>query len=344
MKRVWWHLSDYISHRRAGEAYRRCLAMAGFEAVDRPEDADLAVLHDDPMNWSDILNRYPGARMKPKVGFAVWEGLALPDVYRAGFALVEEIWTASAFSAEALSQGHVRVKVLPHVVELATFTSADEEWARTRLGLKSDERYFFSIVDAVNPRKNLDALLRVFARVSHSNPDVFLVLKQYRMNVSIGGGARVASIGENINDARMAALHAGALAYVSPHRGEAWGLGLGEAMSHGVPVLATGWSGNMEFMDERNSVPLRFELEPVGERMSRMLPHFRPEMLWARVDEEHMLREMLRLVRRGQDPGMCERARAVTERFSPRRVSRILAGLIRDFAAQAVPASTRPSI
>jgi hypothetical protein len=62
-----------------------------------------------------------------------------------------------------------------------------------------------------------------------------------------------------------------------------------------------------------------------------MLPHFRPEMLWARVDEEHLLREMLRLVRRGPDPRMCERARAVAERFSPRRVSRILAGLIREF-------------
>jgi len=331
MKRVWWHLSDYISHRRAGEAYRRCLPLAGFEAVDRPEDAELAVLHDDPMNWLDILARYPTVRTMPKIGFAVWEGLALPDVYRAGFALVDEIWTASEFSAQALRQGHGRVKVLPHVVEPAGFSSEEQEWARARLGLRPEERYFFSIVDAVNPRKNLDALLRVFARLAHSSPDISLVLKQYRMNLSFGEGRQVVSIGENVSEGRLAALHAGALAYVSPHRGEAWGLGLSEAMSHGVPVLATGWSGNMEFMDQRNSVPLRYALEPVGERMSRMLPHFRPEMVWARIDEEHLLREMLRLVRRGQDPDMCQRARAVAERFSSRRVSRILAGLVREF-------------
>jgi len=330
MKRVWWHLSDYISHRRAGEAYRRCLPLAGFEAVDRLEDADLAVLHDDPMNWPDIFARYPAARTMPKIGFAVWEGLSLPDVYHEGFALVDEIWTASEFSAQALRQGHGRVKVLPHVVEPVGFTPEDREWARARLGLRPEERYFFSIVDAVNPRKNLDALLRVFARLAHSSPGISLVLKQYRMNLSFGGGRQVVSIGENVSEGRLAALHAGALAYVSPHRGEAWGLGLSEAMSHGVPVLATGWSGNMEFMDQRNSVPLRYSLEPVGERMSRMLPHFRPEMVWARVDEEHLLREMLRLVRRGQDSGMCQRARAVTERFSPRRVSRILAGLVRE--------------
>ncbi|PKN42868.1 MAG: hypothetical protein CVU60_03490 [Deltaproteobacteria bacterium HGW-Deltaproteobacteria-18] len=342
MKRVWWYLSDYISHRRAGEAYRRCLAMAGFEAVDRPEDADLAVLHEDPVFWPRIFTEYPVLRERQVVGYAVWEGSTLPEIYRPGLGLVHAVWTASSFSAQVLGQGHPVVQVLPHIVETVVPTAEDFVWAREWLG---GGRYFFSIVDAVNPRKNLEALLRVFVRVrATAGADVRLVVKQYRTDVPLSGLAGVLSLASDLTEGRMAALHAGALAYVSPHRGEAWGLGLGEAMSHGVPVLATGWSGNMEFMDERNSVPLRFELEPVGERMSRMLPHFRAEMLWARVDEEHMLREMLRLVRRGQDPGMCERARAVTERFSPRRVSRILAGLIRDFAAQAVTASTRPSI
>ena len=61
-----------------------------------------------------------------------------------------------------------------------------------------------------------------------------------------------------------------------------------------------------------------------------MLPHFRPEMLWAKVDEQHLQREMLRLIRRGRDPVMCERARAIAERFSLKRVAGILAGLIRE--------------
>jgi glycosyltransferase involved in cell wall biosynthesis len=329
MKRVWWHLSDYISHRRAGEAYRRCLPLAGLEAADRPEDADLAVLHEDPVFWPRIFTENPGLREKPVVGYAVWEGSSLPAIYRPGLGLVRALWTASAFSAQALGQGHEMVRVLPHVVEAVVPTEADRAWARERLGAG---RYFFSIVDAVNPRKNLEALLGVFVRVrARAGPDIRLVLKQYRKNMPLDDLPGVISLGSDLSEGRMAALHEGALAYVSPHRGEAWGLGLSEAMSHGVPVLATGWSGNMEFMDQRNSVPLRYDLEPVGERMVRMLPHFRPEMLWARVDEEHLLREMLRLVRRGQDPAMCQRARAVAERFSPRRVSRMLAGLVGEF-------------
>jgi glycosyltransferase involved in cell wall biosynthesis len=328
MKRVCWLLSDYISHRRAGEAYRRCLALAGFESVDRPDAADLVVVHEDPIFWPALFDRHPVLRARIVVGYAVWEGETLPEVYGPGLGLVREVWTASTFSAQALGQGHPRVRVLPHVVDPVQPGPADLDWARERVG---SAPYFFSVVDAVNPRKNLEALLRVFARVrAVSGTDPRLVLKQYRREVALGTVSGVSVLSGDLSEARMAALHRGALAYVGPHRGEAWGLALSEAMSHGIPVLATGWSGNMDFMDSRNSVPLDFVLTPVGDSMAGLLPHFRPDMRWAVVDEAHLEREMLRLVRRGPDPVMCQRARAVADRFAPARVARILARLVAD--------------
>jgi glycosyltransferase involved in cell wall biosynthesis len=41
--------------------------------------------------------------------------------------------------------------------------------------------------------------------------------------------------------------------YVSLHRSEGLGLTMAEAMSLGKPVIATGYSGNMDFMTEENS-------------------------------------------------------------------------------------------
>lgn len=52
-------------------------------------------------------------------------------------------------------------------------------------------------------------------------------------------------------------------AFVSLHRAEGLGLGLMEAMSFGKPVVATGWSGNMDFMDETNAAIVPYSLTPV---------------------------------------------------------------------------------
>ena len=51
--------------------------------------------------------------------------------------------------------------------------------------------------------------------------------------------------------------------YISLHRSEGFGLPIAEAMSLGKPVIATGWSGNMEFMNNSNSFPVKYELTEI---------------------------------------------------------------------------------
>ena len=51
----------------------------------------------------------------------------------------------------------------------------------------------------------------------------------------------------------MPKLYHAADAFVLPSRGEGWGLPYVEAMSMELPVLATNWSGNTEYMNEDNS-------------------------------------------------------------------------------------------
>ena len=65
--------------------------------------------------------------------------------------------------------------------------------------------------------------------------------------------------------------------YVSLHRSEGFGLTMAEAMLLGKPVIATAYSGNLEFMDRGNSLLIGYELVPVG----RQIGPYPKDLLWA---------------------------------------------------------------
>ena len=62
------------------------------------------------------------------------------------------------------------------------------------------------------------------------------------------------------NDALIAACDS----YVSLHRSKGFGLTAAEAMALGKPVIATGYSGNLDYMTPKNSYLVDFELTPIG--------------------------------------------------------------------------------
>lgn len=60
----------------------------------------------------------------------------------------------------------------------------------------------------------------------------------------------------------MPKLYKRAQAFVLPSRGEGWGRPHMEALSMGIPVLATNWSGPTAFLHEGNSYPI-----PIAEKL-----------------------------------------------------------------------------
>ena len=68
-----------------------------------------------------------------------------------------------------------------------------------------------------------------------------------------------------VYEAALDALYRSADVLLSVHRAEGFGLPLREAMSRGIPVVATGWSGNLEFMDDANSLLVPCRLIPVSD-------------------------------------------------------------------------------
>jgi len=326
MPGVYYHLSRYISHRRAGEAYIRCLRRAGVPLAAGPGDADVAIIHDDPLNYSMILDGW-GARPKRVIAYAVWEAERLPRAYVGPLGLVDEIWTCSEFSRAAFAGDFGNVSVLPHVVERGAVAAGDLAAMRERIGWREGGFYFYAITDSVNPRKNLPGLLRTFAKTFMKAEDVRLVVKQYREPLDLRTVPGVVDVREELSDSMMAALHEVCDCFVSMHHSEAWGLGMSEAMAHGNPVVATGYSGNMEYMDAKNSYPARFEVVPVSGEMRRLIPLYEEGMHWAEPDAGHFA-YLMRRAAAGRDPKVGEKAALITSRFGEEAVARRLVSLL----------------
>jgi hypothetical protein len=76
--------------------------------------------------------------------------------------------------------------------------------------------------------------------------------------------------------------------YVSLHRSEGTGLTITDAMAFGKPVIATSWSGNMDFMDVSNSFPVRYDLVELQHNVGP----YRAGEVWADPSVEHAAEQM----------------------------------------------------
>jgi glycosyltransferase involved in cell wall biosynthesis len=153
-------------------------------------------------------------------------------------------------------------------------------------------------------RKNGIGALRAFATAFGDRSDVVLVLKINGTAKHVELAAEIAKmrpgsvrvVDAYLPYAEVLGLYAACDAFVSLHRAEGLGLGLMEAMLLGKPVIATGWSGSMDFMDDASAALVRFTFTPVLDTQGAYAPRdFSRMQLWAEPDLLHAAKLMRRL-------------------------------------------------
>jgi glycosyltransferase involved in cell wall biosynthesis len=236
------------------------------------------------------------------IGHWAWELPRFPERWYDRFAYYDEIWIASSFIANALSPispGPV-VRIPP---VLTGKQPGSRRAGRERLGVAPDEHLFLFIFDVHShlPRKNPEALVAAFRAAFRPGDRARLVLKCVNADSDPEGMTRIRRLANGLpieihdgywTGAEMRDLMAACDTYVSLHRSEGTGLTITDAMAAGQPVIATGWSGNMDYMTVANSYPVRYRLVEIERNVG---PYAAGEV-WAEPSVEHAAELMRRVV------------------------------------------------
>jgi glycosyltransferase involved in cell wall biosynthesis len=166
---------------------------------------------------------------------------------------------------------------------------------RAEFGLDSDRFYFLFMFDSNSRvhRKNPIACLRAFQKAFPDlDEKVGVVVKSMNLKPDssdsiellnqAGSDPRIKIFSEIFDRQRTIDLMRACDAFLSLHRSEGFGRGLAEAMLLERPAIGTGFSGNLEFMNEENSYLVSYKTIPVGED-----EYFYPQgQVWANPDVE----------------------------------------------------------
>ncbi|MFD0938129.1 glycosyltransferase [Methylobacterium trifolii] len=250
---------------------------------------DKTLIHIQPEPFFDVSYARSGLNKskqdKYRVAYWYWEFEDIPSSWdKAAFAC-DEIWTATEFIATGLRKRFTQpVNVLFPGIEISPFLSMK----RADFGIDQKEFVFifsFHMVSVMD-RKNPIAVIRSFRLAFHDCRDVSLIIKvsfgdRHPKNLEIlkreAKGGKILIIDELYDRDKMLSLVEMGDAYVSLHRSEGLGLSIAEAMLLGIPVVATRYSGNLEFMDDSNSLLVDYSLIT----LDRDYPPYTAGLRWA---------------------------------------------------------------
>lgn len=225
------------------------------------------------------------------VGYWWWELERLPDAWMQIAVQMDELWCSSQFVHDCFARSipDTRRRYVPLVIE-------DPVPSAKRLvdfSLRSNCYTVLSVFDlrSYASRKNPDGMIAAFKLAFGSRDDVQFIMK-------IGGGDKfpeeleclraivatspnIRLLSETMSSADIFALIQRSDVFLSLHRSEGLGMVPAEAALLGTPIVATGWSGVMDFLDRSCAGLVDYSFVPVDQLDNLPAP---PGSLWAEPD------------------------------------------------------------
>jgi glycosyltransferase involved in cell wall biosynthesis len=201
---------------------------------------------------------------------------------------VESEWSRAVFINSGVK---VPIMVVPNCIDVSRYTPKE----RVNTGT-----YQFYSVQQWTERKNGIGLLKAYYNAFKPGDDVVLVLKTYitrmeekqdqasvikghidvlKKSMNLGEYPPVYLVTEKLSVEEMRQLHEQCDCYVLLDRGEGLGLPFMDAAAAANPIIATDYAGSRQFLDNKNSYAVPYQLTYVENMM--WSPFYQGNQLWA---------------------------------------------------------------
>lgn len=224
-----------------------------------------------------------------RVGVWFWELEDVPKPWIKNSRFFDEIWAPSRFIGESLRKVlPVPVIDMPQALRVQPF----EPVPRDVYGLRQGETVFLFVFDAASSveRKNPGGLVRAFQQAFPKTREARLVIKvsrpqaepdnMKRLRQLVAGDPRIILVERTMSRHDLLGLMDAADCYVSLHRAEGLGLTMAEAALLGKPVITTGYSGVLDFLDDKTALLVSHGMTTI----QRDRPPFQKGWRWADPD------------------------------------------------------------
>jgi len=260
------------------------------------------VISEDALNiWNVNLDQIENVRKSLghnsinngiNIGVCFWELSRLDSKLQNGLKWFDGIWVASNFILETFTKYYEKRLVrIPTVIDI---DHSDKKISRNFLGISPDLFVVLVMFDfnSVIERKNPYAAIESFLTAFGDDPSVLLLIKSSNsefntleseaLNFYVSRFKNIRHIKTNYPKSDISKIYSASDCHLSMHRSEGLGLNLMKSMKLGVPVIATNYSGNTDFMNEQNSLLVDFNLVEVGSTLPKEKHAiYRKDFVWA---------------------------------------------------------------
>ncbi len=248
---------------------------------DEPQAARINLIHLNgetvPIALAYMRDVFNGAY---NIGYFFWELSTPAPSQHLALELLDEVWVATEYGVEiyknAVDKPVTNVGMAVEPIDVPS-RAEGRAYVCDRLPVGPDTFVFLAAFDSFSflERKNPHGMVDAFRAAFQEDEDVLLVLKTHNRDFVLdrhqsmvweriveiaSSDPRIVLLNETLKYPDLIKLKVGADCFVSLHRSEGWGFGMIEAMAVGLPVVSTGYSGNLDFTKPDNSWLVDYDL------------------------------------------------------------------------------------